>query len=112
MKLTIPVNIRAKALKEIKLIIEKKGIPDDYGLRIGIKGAGCSGMGFLLGFDKEKDSDESFEVEGLNVLIDKRHTMYVVGLEIDFYDGGDARGFTFVNPNAESDESTLEKEMN
>ena len=93
-----PVKIRPKALEEVKNILQKKGIPEDYGLRIGIKGAGCSGMGFLLGFDKMKESDLSYSVEDINIYIDRRHAMYVVGLEVDFYDGGDARGFTFINP--------------
>ena len=109
MRMVNPVNIRRKALHEVKLIMEKKGIPEDYGLRIGIKGAGCSGMGFLLGFDKQKPSDLEYSIEGLKVLIDKKHTMYVVGLEVDFYEGSDTRGFTFINPQAEETEAELHK---
>lgn len=99
-----PVKIRSKAAREVKKILAKKGIPDDYSLRIGIKGAGCSGMGFLLGFDKKKDFDLEYMIEGIPVLIDKRHTMYVIGLEVDFYEGAEARGFTFINPDAEEKE--------
>lgn len=112
MKLKNPVKIREKALEEIKLIMEKKGIPDEYGLRIGIKGAGCSGMGFLLGFDKQKLSDEEYGIDGVKVFIDKRHTMYVLGLEVDFYEGSDARGFTFINPKTEESTPEFDKEMN
>lgn len=98
MQIDNPIKIRKKALDEVKLIMEKKGIPADYSLRVGIKGAGCSGMGFLLGFDQQKSSDVEYIIDGLKVLIDKRHTMYVIGLEVDFYDGSDTRGFTFINP--------------
>ncbi len=112
MKLENPVKIREKALEEIKLIMEKKGIPKEYGLRVGIKSAGCSGMGFLLGFDKQKDSDEEYGIDGVKIFIDKRHTMYVLGLEVDFYEGSDTRGFTFINPQAEESEPELDKEMN
>ena len=78
--------------------MSRKEIPEDYYLRIGIKGAGCSGLGFLLGFDKQKDNDIRYTIRGIPVLIDKRHTMYLLGLEVDFYDGSDAKGFTFINP--------------
>ncbi|MDA0195251.1 MAG: iron-sulfur cluster assembly accessory protein [Bacteroidetes bacterium] len=100
MKIDNPVIIKNKALEEIKSIIEGKGIPKDYGLRIGIKGAGCSGLGFLIGFDKKKDADLEYDVSGVNIYIDKKHVMYVVGLVVDFYEGSDARGFTFTNPEA------------
>ncbi|MEQ9426295.1 MAG: iron-sulfur cluster assembly accessory protein [Cyclobacteriaceae bacterium] len=96
-----PIVIRKKALEEIHHIIDKKNIPDGYGLRIGIKGAGCSGLGYLLGFDKQKEDDLAYKVDGIDVYIDKKHTMYIIGMEVDFYEGGDARGFTFINPQAE-----------
>ena len=106
-----PVKIRGKALEEVKKILKKKGIPSDYGLRVGIKGAGCSGMGFLLGFDKETESDLSYSIDGINVLIERKHAMYVVGLEVDFYEGSDARGFTFVNPDSEEPKSEMDKNV-
>lgn len=93
-----PVSISQKAVREIKDIISKKKVPEGYGLRIGIRGAGCAGVSYLLGFDKKKESDVEYSIEGINVYIEKRHTMYLIGLEVDFYDGADARGFSFVNP--------------
>lgn len=98
MQLDNPVIIRKKAIQEVKHIMENKNIPESYGLRIGMKGAGCSGLGFLLGFDKKKDEDLEYEIDGVNVYIDKKHVMYLAGLEVDFYEGSDARGFTFINP--------------
>ncbi|MEM7108585.1 MAG: iron-sulfur cluster assembly accessory protein [Bacteroidota bacterium] len=93
----IPVSLTAKAVKEVKHIMDNKNIPDGYGLRIGIKGSGgCSGFNYLLGFDTQKDSDISFEVEGIPVYVEKKHTMYLLDLEVDFYEGSDAKGFTFV----------------
>ena len=77
-----------------------KNIPEGYGLRVGVKGGGgCGGMGFMLGFDKPKDGDLSYNEKGIPVHVEKRQTMYLVGLEVDFHDGADARGFTFINPN-------------
>ena len=96
-----PVTISAAAAKEIKHLMTHKNIPEGYGLRIGVKGgSGCGGgMGFMLGFDKPKDGDLSYEQLGIPVHVEKRQTMYLVGLEVDFHDGADARGFTFINPN-------------
>ena len=94
----LPVTITPKAWEEVNNIVEKKNIPQEYGLRIGIKGAGCAGMSFLLGFDKKQSTDMEFAYEGYPIYIAKKDTMYLLGLQVDFYEGADARGFTFVNP--------------
>lgn len=94
-----PVSISVKAIEEIKKIMQHKGIPADYALRIGIKGAGCGGAALMLGFDKPKADDLSYEVANIPVLVDKKHTMYVIGKEVDFYEGADARGFMFTEAN-------------
>ncbi len=100
-----PVQLTEKAIEEVKNIMENKNIPDGYGLRIGVKGGmGCAGMGFLLGFDKPKEGDISYEVEDIPIHVEKRQTMYLVGLEVDFYEGSDARGFTFINTNSVTQE--------
>ncbi len=94
-----PVTISEKAALEIKHLMENKNIPEGYGLRIGVKGGGgCGGMGFILGFDKPKDGDITYKEKGIEVHVEKRQTMYLIGLEVDFHDGADARGFTFVHP--------------
>lgn len=93
-----PVSISHRAASEIRDIMSRKNIPADYGLRIGIKGAGCAGISYLLGFDKKKEDDMEYMVGDITVYVQKRHTMYLIGLEVDFYEGADARGFTFVNP--------------
>jgi len=89
-----PVEISQQAIIEIKNILNKKGIPEDYGLRIGVRGAGC-GVAFKLGFDKEKDTDEKFETDGVKVFIQKKEMMFLIGKKIDFYDETDGRGFFF-----------------
>ena len=95
-----PVSLTSKAIEEVKNIMANKNIPEGYGLRIEVKGgAGCMGLRYGLGFDKPKEGDMSYDVEGITIHVEKRQTMYLVGLEVDFYEGNDARGFTFVNPN-------------
>lgn len=95
-----PVNITKEAQKEILDIIKNKNIPSGYGLRIGVKGGrGCAGVNYLLGFDQKKEDDISYNVEEIEVFVSKREVMFLMGLEVDFYEGADARGFTFVNTN-------------
>ncbi|MEQ8244146.1 iron-sulfur cluster biosynthesis family protein [Fulvivirga sp.] len=97
MQLLTPVTLTPKAIEEVRNIMSNKNIPEGYSLRIGIKGSGgCAGFTFMLGFDKKKDSDLEYDIEGIPVLVEKKHTMYLLDLEVDFYEGGDARGFTFV----------------
>lgn len=97
MQLLTPVTLTEKAIEEVRNIMRNKNIPEDYFLRIGIKGSGgCAGFTFMLGFDKKKDTDLEYEIEGIPVLVEKKHTMYLLDLEVDFYEGSDARGFTFV----------------
>jgi iron-sulfur cluster assembly protein len=96
----IPVNITPKAISYIKSIMEQKNISSgEYGLRIGMKGGGCGGASFLLGFDKAKTGDEVYTIDDILVFIEKKHVMYVLGLEIDYEEGEEESGFVFNNPN-------------
>ena len=99
---TAPITLTEKALVEVKNIMQEKNVPAEYGLRIGVQGGGCSGMSYLLGFDKAKEADEVYPLEGVNLIMDKKHGMYVMGMEVDFQDGLNARGFVFNNPAAKS----------
>lgn len=97
-----PITITEQAIAEVRNIIKEKNVPEEYGLRIGVQGGGCSGMSYLLGFDKSKEGDEIFEIDDLKIVMDKKHALYVMGMEVDFQDGLNARGFTFSNPQAKS----------
>ncbi|PRY11572.1 iron-sulfur cluster assembly protein [Pontibacter ummariensis] len=99
---TAPITLTERALAEVKNIMQEKNVPAEYGLRVGVQGGGCSGMSYLLGFDKPKDADEVFHLDGVDLIMDKKHGMYVMGMEVDFQDGLNARGFTFNNPQAQS----------
>ncbi len=89
-----------RAAAEIRRIMASKEIPDGYALRVGVRGGGCSGMSYILGFDRQREQDLEFEVDGFAVLMDKRHGLYLMGTTLDYLHGLDARGFTFDNPNA------------
>jgi len=94
------INLSSRAAEEIQKIIRTKNIPEGFGLRVGVRGGGCSGMSYVLGFDRKRDHDVALDVEGITVYLDKRHGLYLMGTTVDYHDGLNARGFTFENPNA------------
>lgn len=96
-----PVTLTQGAVKELHKLIDQQEIGADYGLRVGVEGGGCAGMNYILGFDQKKDGDNEYELEGIRLFMNKSHGMYLAGMEIDFQQGLDARGFVFNNPNAE-----------
>jgi iron-sulfur cluster assembly protein len=91
-----PVSISSIAAAEIKKMMTTKNVPEGYGLRVGVRGGGC-GVQLMLGFDRAKDSDLTYDEGGIPVIMDKKHMMYLIGKQIDFYEGADARGFHFVD---------------
>lgn len=95
-----PVTLTPGAVKQLNHIREAQNVPEDHGLRIGVKGGGCSGFSYILGFDVQKENDEIHEISGLKVFMQKSHGIYLLGMEIDWLEGLNNRGFTFNNPNA------------
>jgi len=95
-----PINLTETALKQLERIRTEQNVPADYGLRIGVKGGGCSGFSYVLGFDEQKENDESYQLNGNKILMEKSHGIYLIGMEIDWLDGLENRGFVFNNPNA------------
>jgi iron-sulfur cluster assembly protein len=90
-----PITITQQAAFEIKRIMTTKGIPADYGLRLGVKGGGC-GVTLMIGFDKKKENDLEYLIESVPIYIDKKHTMYLIGKQVDFIETDQGRGFAFV----------------
>lgn len=95
-----PIQLTDSTVRELHRIREEQNIPADFGLRVGVKGGGCSGFSYVLGFDEAKEGDDTYEVNGMKVLMQKAHAIYLLGIEIDWVDGLNNRGFSFNNPNA------------
>lgn len=95
-----PVTLTENAIKEIKRLMAEPGFDTDKVLRIGVKGGGCSGMTYVLGFDDKQEADEDFFIDGIHAIMNKSHGIYLMGMEVDWEDGLNSRGFTFSNPNA------------
>lgn len=93
----IPVTLSKKAIDEVRNILQTKNIPEGYGLRVGVRGGlGCSAT-LVIGFDQKTEADVSYTIEDIPVYMDKRHTLFLIGKEVDFYEGADARGFVFAD---------------
>ena len=95
------IDITEKAVNQVKRIKSENSIPDEYGLRVGVKGGGCSGLTYQLGFDGEqKEGDMVIEKDGIKLLVDGKSLFYLSGTILDFSDGLNGKGFVFSNPNA------------
>jgi iron-sulfur cluster assembly protein len=95
-----PIKFTEGAIIEVKRLMNESGFDKIKMLRIGVKGGGCSGLSYVLGFEARKENDQEYEFEGLTFIIDKAHELYLHGMEINWEGGLNSRGFTFQNPNA------------
>jgi iron-sulfur cluster assembly accessory protein len=95
-----PVAFTNGAIEEIKRLIQEPGFDQSLQLRVGVKGGGCSGMSYVLGFDAQKEDDKVYEYNGISFIMQRAHEIYLYGMQIDWQGGLNSRGFTFSNPNA------------
>lgn len=99
--ISMPVRLTSGAIDELKRLSQSVDAEKPY-LRIGVKGGGCSGMSYVLEYDSKQEGDQEFDIEGIPVVLNQAHELYLFGVEIDFEGGLNSRGFTFKNPNASS----------
>ena len=95
-----PIVISESAMDQLIRIRDEQNIPSDHGLRVGVRGGGCSGFSYTLGFDLKKEQDQEYEIGGIRVFMEPSHALYLVGMKIEWVEGLNNRGFSFVNPNA------------
>ena len=95
------IGLTDRARAEVRRIITDQKLPDATALRVGIKGGGCSGFSYTLGFDDQVgETDQVFDFDGLRVVCDPKSFLYLSGTELDFEESLMGRGFKFGNPNA------------
>lgn len=95
------ITLSEKAVNEVKRLITEQKLPEDAGLRMGVRGGGCSGLSYALNFDTDqKETDRVFNIDGVKVIIDSKSFLYLAGTTLDYTDGLNGSGFTFDNPNA------------
>lgn len=96
------ITVTSKAVAEIKKLMENESPGENMGLRVGVKGGGCSGLSYYLNFEKEpREGDKIIETEGVRVFLDPKSALYLKGTQLDFSDGLNGKGFNFINPNAQ-----------
>lgn len=97
------IKISASAVEEIKRLIHENDLPDTAGVRVGVKGGGCSGFSYSLNFDvNQADGDIVVEIDGVRLFCDPKSMLYLSGTTLDYSSGLQGRGFQFQNPNASS----------
>ncbi len=92
------VNLTEAASVEIKRLLQDE--PDKTGLRMEIRGGGCSGMSYGLSFDNAKENDHTIEAFGVKIFVDPKSAIYLKGTTLDFESGLNGKGFAIKNPQA------------
>ena len=96
-----PINLTDTAVEMVKTTREQEGMDDSFGLRVAVRGGGCSGFEYALDFEQEpRDNDTVLEYDGLKVFVDSVSSRYLNGTEIDYVKGIMGAGFKFNNPKA------------
>jgi iron-sulfur cluster assembly protein len=95
------INVTEKAKQRIAELRTEENRNSEHNIRVSVKGGGCSGLMYDLGFDdKVNAADQVFEDKGIKILVDKKSLLYLLGTTLDFTDGLNGKGFQFINPNA------------
>jgi len=97
------ISISETAARKIRTLMSKQGITDG-GLRVGVKGGGCSGLSYTFAWEKEERfGDEVFDgPEGAKIFVDKKSLLFLNGTELDYDTSLISKGFVFNNPNAKT----------
>lgn len=94
------VTATPAAVAELKRLLESEA--DAEGIRLGVKGGGCSGLSYVLEFSKPREGDNIVEQDGVRFYLDRKSTIYLKGIVLEYKEGLSGKGFVFQNPNASS----------
>lgn len=96
------IHVTDKAAEAILNLMKKEGL-EGHGLWVAVAGGGCSGMSYRLHFEKEPGGeDKVYEDKGVRIIVDTKSHLFINGMTLDYSDGLQGTGFTFLNPNAKS----------
>ena len=100
---SVTIQVTENAAKKVRYFAEKQGIGDQFGVKVAVKGGGCSGLMYTFGIERDAtDDDKVIEQHGSLIFIPKRSYVFLAGTTLDFSDGLNGKGFVFANPNASS----------
>jgi iron-sulfur cluster assembly protein len=93
------ISLSALAAEKVLELLQQRSTPE-HGLRVGVRGGGCSGNSYFMEFcEGDEPGDEVFDSHGVKLVVDSRSMMLLEGTEIDFVEGLMGSGFKFNNPN-------------
>jgi iron-sulfur cluster assembly protein len=93
------ITLTDTAAEKVKELLNGQGSDPEAGLRLAVRGGGCSGFQYALAFDQLRDGDQVFELADIRVLVDSESLPFVEGSEVDYVDGLQGAGFAVNNPN-------------
>lgn len=94
------IQVTPAAASEMQRLLTAQGF-NGWGLRVGVKGGGCSGLSYTMQFEaKSAEHDRVFEADGVRVFCDPKSYLYLNGLTLDYSNELMGGGFKFINPNA------------
>jgi iron-sulfur cluster assembly protein len=93
------VTLTDIAAQKVEEFMSGQGAEGDVGLRVGVKGGGCSGFQYALALDEKREDDHVFDASGIRVLVDPASMQYVDGSTVDFTESFQGSGFEVSNPN-------------
>jgi iron-sulfur cluster assembly protein len=94
------ITLTDKGAEKVReFLAQQSAVAETAGLRVGVRGGGCSGFQYALAFDQQRDEDTVFEDKGIRLLVDRQSLPYVSGSTVDFVDGLQGAGFKVDNPN-------------
>jgi len=94
------ITLTEAAVKEVQRLINVQGI-EEGGLRLGVKGGGCSGLSYTINFDEKIGQyDQVYEISGIKVIVDAKSAIYLQGTQLDYQKDMLSGNFKFLNPNA------------
>ena len=95
------IEMTEKAADEVRRVLDDKELPEEGGLRLGVKGGGCAGFSYVMSLEPQPGlGDEVLEQFGIRMFVDPKSYLYLEGTQLDFNDGLQDRGFVFKNPNS------------
>ncbi len=95
------VSATQGAIQELKRLLEREA-PDVNGVRLAVKGGGCSGLSYVIEFGQQRDGDNIVEQDGIRFMMDRKSSIYLKGIVLDYKEGLNSKGIVFQNPNATS----------
>lgn len=97
------VNVSETAAQQLTdILVQESKNPKESFVRVGVKSGGCSGLSYILDFEeKASENDKVVESNGINLVIDKKSLLYLVGTTLEYSSGLNGKGFHWINPNAQ-----------